>query len=138
LINTYNDTDGRLILINVEINNTIFTLVCIYAPNCRSSRKSFFKEVSDKIQEYGIGIPIVGGDFSETLKAIDRKTLRSNQNNHPVSSFKNLIKLNKLVDIWRYLNENIQQYTWSRKDRSQASKIDLILIGTDFAGSGIL
>ena len=42
LINKYNDTDGRLILINVEINNTIFTLVCIYAPNCRSSRNSFF------------------------------------------------------------------------------------------------
>jgi hypothetical protein len=56
----------------------------------------------------GIGIPIVGGDFNETLKSIDRKTSRSNQNNQPVSSFKNLIKSNKLVDIWRYLNENIQ------------------------------
>jgi exonuclease III len=85
-----------------------------------------------------VRISIVGGGFNETLKSIDRKTSRSNQNNQPVSSFKNLIKSNKLVDIWRYLNENIQQYTWSRKDRSQASKIDLILIGTDFAGSGIL
>ena len=132
LINKYNDTDGRLILINVEINNTIFTLVCIYAPNCRSSRSSFFKMVSDKIQEHGIGIPIIGGDFNETFKSIDRKTSRSNQNNQPVSSFKNLIKSNKLVDIWRYLNENIQQYTWRRKDRSQASRIDLNLIGTDF------
>jgi exonuclease III len=84
LINKYNDTDGRLILINVEINNTIFTLVCIYAPNCRSSRNSFFKKVTDKIQEHGIGIPIVGGDFNETLKSIDRKTSRSNQNNQPV------------------------------------------------------
>ena len=91
LINKYNDTDGRLILINVEINNTIFTLVCIYAPNCRSSRNSFFKKVSDKIQEHGIGIPIVGGDFNETLKVIDRKTSRSNQNNQPISSLKNLI-----------------------------------------------
>jgi exonuclease III len=43
LINKYNDTDGKLILINVDINNTIFTLICIYAPNCRSSRNSFFK-----------------------------------------------------------------------------------------------
>jgi hypothetical protein len=46
LINKYNDTDGRLILINVEINNTIFTLVYIYAPNCRSSRSSFFKKIA--------------------------------------------------------------------------------------------
>ena len=102
LINKYNDTDGRLILINVEINNTIFTLVCIYAPNCRSSRNSFFKKVSDKIQEHGISIPIVGGDFNETLKVIDRKTSRSNQNNQSVSSFKNLIKSNKLVFKWKY------------------------------------
>jgi hypothetical protein len=56
-------------LINVEINNTIFTLVCIYAPNYRSSRNSFFKNT-----EHGIGIPIVGEDFNETIKIIDRKT----------------------------------------------------------------
>jgi len=50
-------------LINVEINNTIFTVVCIYAPNCRNSRNYFFKKVSDKTQEHGDGIPIVGGRF---------------------------------------------------------------------------
>jgi hypothetical protein len=58
-------------------------------------------------------------------------TSRSNENNQPVSSFRNLIKSNKLVD-WRYLNGNIQQCKWRRKDRSQANIIDLILIGTDF------
>ena len=63
LINKYNDTDGSLMLINVEINNTILTVVCIYAPNCRRSRNYFFKKVSDKIQEHGDGIPIVGGIF---------------------------------------------------------------------------
>ena len=59
-------------LINVEINNTILTLDLIYAPNYIKFVK-FFKKVSDKIQEHGIGIPILGGDFNETLKIIDRK-----------------------------------------------------------------
>ena len=46
-------------LINVEINNAIFTLVCVYVLNSRGSRNSFFKKINDKIQEYGIGILIV-------------------------------------------------------------------------------
>ena len=48
------------------------------------------------------------------------------------SSLKILINSNKLTDIWRDLNENIQQFTWRRKDKSQASRIDMIFIGMDF------
>jgi hypothetical protein len=38
---------------------------------------------------------------------------------------------NKLTDIWRDLNENVQQFTWRRTDKSQASRIDMIFIGMD-------
>ena len=132
VISKHSDTDGRFILINIEIDNTIFTLVCIYAPNCRTARNSFFKKVSEKLKEYGIGIPIVGGDFNETLKQIDRKGSFSNIHSQSVNSFKTLIKSNKLSDNWRNMNENVQQFTWRRKDKSQASRIDFILIGEDF------
>ena len=132
LISKFNDIDGRLVLINVEMNNTIFTLVCIYAPNCKTSRNSFFKKVNDNLKEQGTGILIVGGDFNETLKPIDRKGSGSNLNNSTVNSLKTLIKSHKLSDIWRCLNENVQQFTWRRKNKSQASRIDLILIGTEF------
>jgi hypothetical protein len=49
-----------------------------------------------------------------------------------VSSLKTLIKSNKLTDIRRDLNENVQQFTWRRKDKSQASRIDMIFIEMDF------
>jgi hypothetical protein len=36
-------------------------MVSIYAPNCRTLRNVFFKNVSRFLKEHGIGIPIVGG-----------------------------------------------------------------------------
>ena len=84
------------------------------------------------MKENGIGIPIIGGDFNETLNNIDRISASNNhKNNKPVSSLKSLLKDNNLIDIWRVMNENIQQFTWRRKDKSQASRIDLILIDSN-------
>jgi hypothetical protein len=34
----------------------------------------FFLNVSKFLKEHGTGIPIVGGDFNETLMPIDRKS----------------------------------------------------------------
>ena len=73
LINKHNDVDGRLVLLNVEIDKKCFTLMCIYAPNCKSNRNIFFKKVNNTLKEQGIGITIMGGDFNDTMKAIDRK-----------------------------------------------------------------
>jgi hypothetical protein len=30
------DEDGRIILLNIQIENTVFSMVSIYAPNCRT------------------------------------------------------------------------------------------------------
>ena len=39
------DNKGRLLLINVEINNAIYTIINIYAPNNMNKRNTFFKQV---------------------------------------------------------------------------------------------
>jgi len=75
----------------------------------------------------------LAGDFNYALKPVDRKTTRSSGLfADPVASLNTLIKSNKLLDIWRELNQNKQQFTWRRKDKSQSSRIDMILIGKDF------
>ena len=50
----------------------------------------------------------------------------------PVASLKTFIKTNNLTDIWRNFNQDKQQFTWRRKDKTQASRIDMIFIGTYF------
>ena len=131
-INKFSDSEGRFILINVQLNNTIFTFSSIYAPNCKTSRNSFFKKVSDNLKEYSLGIHILGGDFNDALKPIDRKSLCTGKFIQPVNGLKQLIKTNKLTDVWRNLNTNKQQFTWRRKDKSQASRLDMIFIGSEF------
>ena len=36
IIGKFIDTEGRLILLNINIKDNIITLVCLYAPNCKT------------------------------------------------------------------------------------------------------
>jgi hypothetical protein len=58
LTNIY--TEGRIILLNINIKDTIFTLVCLYA-----TKNNFFKKVNTFLKDHGIGIPMIAGDFNE-------------------------------------------------------------------------
>ena len=131
-INETRDNDGRIILINIELDGNIFTLLNVYAPNIRRNRNSFFKKVNNIINNNRLGILIMGGDMNESLTSFDRKSISPNNQNKPVNSLKQLIKKYKLIDIWRELNQNSSQFTWRRKNnRSVASRIDFFLISPD-------
>ena len=132
IISQFIDTEGRIILLNLNIKDTIFTLVCLNAPNCKTTKNNFFKKVSTFLKDHGIRIPMIAGDFNGTLKEIDRRSNSSKAKYHTVNSLKTLLKTNDLIDIWRELNSNKRQFTWRRKDKSQASRIDYILINTNF------
>ena len=75
--------------------------------------------------------------LNEIMQDIDRRSLRTgNDCKQSVNSLKSFIKTNKLIDVWRIYNENRQQFTWHRKDKTQASRIDMILLGKDFLSLG--
>ena len=48
----------------------------------------FFLNVSRFLKEHGTGIPIVGGDFNETLMPIDRKSKCKNTGADPGGNWK--------------------------------------------------
>ena len=133
IIDEHKDSDGRFILINIEINENIYTLVNIYAPNRSRERNSFFKTVKSYINKYGLGQTILGGDFNDIWSLIDtkNKTKSSKKIDKPVTGLKGLIKSCKLIDIWRSRNKNLRQFTWCRKDRSEATRIDYFLISKE-------
>ena len=67
LIDEYKDNMGRLLLINVEINNAIYTTINIYAPNNMNKRNTFFKQVDRFINEHNIGQIILAGDYNDII-----------------------------------------------------------------------
>ena len=102
LIDEYKDNEGRLLLINVEINNAIYTIINIYAPNNMNKRNTFFKQVDKFINEYSIGQIILAGDYNDILSKIETKKIyQSKKFDKPVQNLKSMIKSHKLIDIWR-------------------------------------
>ena len=132
IIDETTDTDGRFILLNVNIDETIYSLVCVYAPNDRKTRNSYFKSKSDVLQNKSLGIKVIGGDFNEALNPIDRKLARTRDFVKPVYGLKTFINTHNLIDIWRDFQVGVKQFTWRRKNSNQASRIDMILIERDF------
>jgi exonuclease III len=49
IISQFIDTEGRIILLNINIKDTIFTLVCLYAPNCKTTKNNFTSEQKSQI-----------------------------------------------------------------------------------------
>ena len=132
IIDVYKDEDGRLIVANVEIEESIYTLVNVYAPNIPRIRNSFFKKVKSSIEENSSGLLIVGGDMNDILTDTDTKNKQQKRKSKPVYGLKNLIKSFKLLDIWRELNTCKNQYTWKRKsNNNEATRIDYFLIGPE-------
>jgi exonuclease III len=65
VIDTYIDTNGRYILINIETQNNNISLLNIYAPNDKKQRNVFFDLISKILNEHSQGIKLIGGDFNE-------------------------------------------------------------------------
>ena len=128
IIDIFSDPDGRYILINIEIEKNIFSILNIYAPNDLRLRNVFFKLIDQLLKDYSLGLKLLAGDFNQTLSDIDRISKNKCYSyNISTSSLHKLIKSHKLNDIWRDMNKNKSQFTWRRVNSNEKSRIDFWL-----------
>ena len=65
VMNVKRSIDGRKILINLEINKNVFTIINVYAPNEVKKRCEFFKKLKTYIAKHCINENIIlCGDFN--------------------------------------------------------------------------
>lgn len=72
VLNSKLDNHGRFIILDVQILDKTYSIVCIYAPNIDSP--SFFDRLSADISGFACESVIIGGDFNFVFNTdIDKK-----------------------------------------------------------------
>ena len=120
------DFDGRFVLGEFTFRDSVFRVACCYAPNRNPDRDAFFQRCIDSIDP---SVPtLLCGDFNTVPdRFIDRRgscpfdTSRESSNLLSV-----LFRDCCVVDIWRLKHPGVSGFTWSKRDGSMASRIDLV------------
>ena len=127
-ISSHSDNNGRIALVNLNIDNCDYTICNVYCPNEFKERCMFLEYVKHFIGKYAISTQnlIVGGDVNCVLSKNDRVSKSVDKS---TDKLKELIANFELCDIWRYNHPHDVAYTFiDPSGRNKDSRIDLILI----------
>ena len=136
IISTDKDPNGRFVSIDVKCESDEYSFSSIYAPNEGSSRKQFFKQLSEKLDSkcnktQNLNV-IIGGDFNCILNpSLDRRNDKGENTKCHDIGFKELSDLlinAQLEDTWRRRHPSQKKYTFFKKNSKSASRIDYFLV----------
>ena len=134
LINECTSIDGRKLLVNVKMLDTVYSFICIYAPNCIKERCEFFKSLQKWIHNHALNIDniIMCGDMNCCLGDKDR-----NPPNHKKdlsrTAMTKLIKYINLDDMWSKMNKTDFGFTYNDKYHGTKSRLDYVLVSKEFS-----
>lgn len=112
VLNSKLDNHGRFIILDVQILDKTYSIVCIYAPNIDSP--SFFDRLSADISGFACESVIIGGDLNFVFNTdIDKKGGVPQTNFHAREHCLELMNVFDLVDVWRERNPFKSDFTWS-------------------------
>lgn len=121
----YADNDGRLIVIEFEVQNVVFRLINVYASNIESERREMFHKLKTLCSENCILI----GDFNVRCSRMDASSCAKFRYDSSRNALWKLMNEENLVDIWRAENPNRRVFSRRQvvlKELKQ-SRIDLCL-----------
>uniref|UniRef100_A0A3Q2NYD6 exodeoxyribonuclease III n=1 Tax=Fundulus heteroclitus TaxID=8078 RepID=A0A3Q2NYD6_FUNHE len=98
VVDTFKDTEGRIILIKGILNGENFLLGSVYGPNIND--EDFFAVLLSQIAEMDCSNILIGGDFNCSLCP------------HMDRAVKNILEELDLIDIWRHFNPSIKSFTF--------------------------
>lgn len=103
---------GRLLKIRASFESTTVVFICVYIPTSAVERMLFLSTLCSVLQNVCIDeYLILGGDFNCTESSLDRNHVEPHlPSRHRLVQ---LLKTHDLKDIWRQLNGENKQYTWT-------------------------
>ena len=129
------DPLGRYIILKAEINDKIYVLISIHAPNKDKDSFKFFADLLARLKNENLDEEeniIVGGDFNCPLNMIlDKKGRILTPRKSVVSIINSIHGYLDLIDIWRVKNPNTKSYTWSQNSPRILCRLDYWLISNN-------
>ena len=127
VLDSYADSDGRVVAINYKENEEKFTLINVYAPN--DDNPKFFVDAL-KIFKKWDGKRILIGDFNVALNPkIDRSNKDSKNNNKSMEIINKYLEDSLMSDVWRERNPDRKTYTFCRsKPHFIGSRLDYAIV----------
>ena len=124
------DDNGRFLIVDIIVNDEVYTLINIYAPN--DDDPNYFQNIFVKQLEHANTNIIIGGDFNLVFD-IELDCANPNRRNNVKSLhvIKEYVNQLMLTDVWRYKYPTEKKYTWigrALSSQSQNSRIDYILV----------
>lgn len=125
---------GRILLVKMEYEGSVFILINVYAPNNGPERVKYFLKLRNAIQKIDDNVcTIIGGDWNCTIDFI---VDRNGEEPHHESSvvLSKILKEFELIDIWRRRNIGIKQYTWLKASNNRVSgaRLDRFYLGKEW------
>lgn len=123
------DKEGRYIIITGFLYNVKCTLINVYAPN--TTQATFITSLGSIITKAVEGPIIMCGDFNLVQ---DPLVDRSSSPLPRISggAMEELQSLLAITDIWRLMNQDIQEHTYYSGEHNSYSRIDYILMSKQF------
>ena len=137
------DTEGRLVALEIELQEFIVTLIGIYAPTQRHERTQlqFYESLASRLcclAPDRMGYVIVCGDCNVHLGQMDTDNKRHFKMTHPAKMLSDILSEFMLNDIWRMRNPISARYTWRRMVPLQQSRIDYIFVSQNIVTKHII
>ena len=119
------DTEGRSIIMEAEVQGSLFLFVNIYAPNKVQDQCRFFENLNKNIEHFAVNKEhriIVGGDFNVTLDSDLDCSGGKPFKKESVKKIQDLCLDFDLVDIWRIRNPECKRFYVEAKKSFHSEK----------------
>lgn len=132
----YKDSAGRYLILSLKINDIPIVLTNVYGPN--NDDPNFFLDMFTQIDKFDAFNLVIAGDFNAVLGPLD---YQGSQPHHSNKKSKEIISILmdefNLIDVWRHFNPNLKQYTRHQANPKVLSRLDFILVSSNFLNNCI-
>ena len=132
LVSEQASKEGNFVLVVIEVNNSILTVLNVYGPN--DDTPSFYKNIDSLLQQFPQENIIVGGDFNFVIDiALDSNYLHEN-NIYAKKTFINIAKKYSLINAWRSKHPDKREYTWIKQHPMKYGRLDMFFVSEHLLG----